>query len=175
MTLSELNKDDCAALGRLFDGDKQVIVELSDGYQALKAFLPPKERRALVLVDSSFDRSGEFARLTEGLVSGYKRFATGVYALWYPLIEPVAMHAFERGVLGTGIRKILQLELSVLPTRWTVSLRGCGLLVVNPPHGFEDEAKTLVEWLRPVLAEDDQDQPGTRDQSSVRVRWLVPE
>jgi 23S rRNA (adenine2030-N6)-methyltransferase len=175
MALSELNKDDCAALARLFDGDRQVIVELSDGYQALKAYLPPKERRGLVLVDSSFDRSGEFARLTEGLVSGHRRFATGVYALWYPLMEPVAMHAFDRGVLGTGIRKILQLELSVLPARWTVSLRGCGVLVVNPPHGFEVEAKALLEWLRPVLAEESQSQSGTRDQSSVRVRWLVPE
>jgi 23S rRNA (adenine2030-N6)-methyltransferase len=175
MALSELNKDDCAALARLFDGDRQVIVELSDGYQALKAFLPPKERRGLVLVDSSFDRSGEFARLTEGLVSGHRRFATGIYALWYPLMEPVAMHAFERGVIGTGIRKILQLELSVLPARWTVSLRGSGLLVVNPPHGFEVEAKALLEWLRPVLAEEGESQPGTKDQSSVRVRWLVPE
>ena len=173
MVLCELNKDDCAVLGRLFDGDRQVIVELSDGYQALKAFLPPKERRGLVLVDSSFDRSGEFARLTEGLVSGHRRFATGVYALWYPLMEPVAMHAFERGILGTGIRKILQLELSVLPTRWTVSLRGCGLLVVNSPHGFDVEAKSLLEWLRPVLAEDGESE--TKDQSSVRVRWLVPE
>ncbi len=173
MVLAELNKDDCAALARLFEGDRQVIVELSDGYQALKAFLPPKERRGLVLVDSSFDRSGEFARLTEGLVSGHKRFATGVYALWYPLMEPVAMHAFERGMLGTGIRKILQLELSVLPERCTVSLRGCGLLVVNPPHGFEVQAKALLDWLRPVLA--DQGEPGDRPQSSVRVRWLVPE
>jgi 23S rRNA (adenine2030-N6)-methyltransferase len=175
MVLSELNKDDCAALARLFDGDRQVVVERSDGYQALKAFLPPKERRGLVLVDSSFDRSGEFARLTEGLVFGYGRFATGVYALWYPLMEPVAMHAFERGVLGTGIRKVLQLELSVLPAAWTVSLRGCGLLVVNPPHGFEVEARKLLDWLRPVLAESDERQPGTRAQSSVRVRWLVPE
>ena len=175
MALSELGKDDCAALARLFDWDRQVVVERSDGYQAVKAFLPPKERRGLVLVDSSFDRSGEFARLTEGLVSGHRRFATGVYALWYPLMEPVAMHAFERGVLGTGIRKVLQLELSVLPAAWTVSLRGCGLLVVNPPHGFEVEAKALLEWLRPVLAEADQSQPDLRGGSGVRVRWLVPE
>ncbi|HYL17564.1 MAG TPA: 23S rRNA (adenine(2030)-N(6))-methyltransferase RlmJ, partial [Burkholderiales bacterium] len=73
------------------------------------------------------------------------------------------------------IRKILQLELSVLPERWTVSLRGCGLLVVNPPHGFEVEARALLDWLRPVLAEADQGEPRARPQSSVRVRWLVPE
>ena len=175
MALSELNQDDCAALGRLFHGDRQVVVERSDGYHALKAFLPPRERRGLILVDSSFDRSGEFARLTEGLVLGHGRFATGIYALWYPLMQPTAMHAFERGVVGTGIRKILQLELSVQPASWTVSLRGCGLLVINPPHGFLAEAKELLDWLRPVLAESDESQSGTLAQSSVRVRWLVPE
>lgn len=175
MILSELNKDDCSALGRLFAGDSQVIVELSDGYQALKAFLPPKQRRGLILVDSSFDRSEEFARLTTGLTSGYGRFATGVFALWYPLLEPVAMRAFERGVLATGIRKILQLELSVLPEHWSVSLRGCGMLVVNPPYGFEEESRMLLDWLRPVLTQEDQDRVGDASLSRVRVRWLAPE
>ncbi len=167
MLLSELNKDDFAALRDLFDGDPQAIVQHSDGYQALKASLPPKERRGLVLVDSSFDRAGEFARLTAGLVEGYQRFATGVYVLWYPLMEPAAMHAFERGVVATGIRKVLQLELSVLPDGWTVSLRGCGLLVVNPPFGFDLEAKPMLDWLRPVLSE--------AGEGGVRMRWLVPE
>jgi 23S rRNA (adenine2030-N6)-methyltransferase len=167
MVLSELNKDDCAALEDLFGGDRQVVVNHIDGYQALKAHLPPKERRGLVLVDSSFDRAGEFARLTAGFAEGYERFATGVYVLWYPLMEPAAMHAFERGVLATGIKKILQLELSILPEGWTVSLRGCGLLVVNPPFGFDIEAKPMLDWLRPVLSE--------AGEGGVRVRWLVPE
>jgi 23S rRNA (adenine2030-N6)-methyltransferase len=175
MALSELNRNDCAALASLFEGDRQVVVRHTDGYQALKALLPPKERRGLVLVDSSFDRSGEFARLTEALVSGYERFATGVYALWYPLMEPATMHGFERAILATGIRKILQLELAVLPEGWTISLRGCGLLVVNPPFGFEAEARPLLNWLRPVLSEAGESIPGTRSGRGVRVRWLVPE
>jgi 23S rRNA (adenine2030-N6)-methyltransferase len=175
MLLSELNKDDCAALEDLFRGERRTIVHHTDGYQALKACLPPKERRGLVLVDSSFDRSGEFARLIAGLVDGYQRFATGVYALWYPLMERAAMHAFERGILKTGIRKILQLELSLLPEGWTVSLRGCGLLVVNPPFGFDAEAKSILDWLRPLLSEADESLPRTRSETGVRVRWLVPE
>jgi 23S rRNA (adenine2030-N6)-methyltransferase len=165
--LTELGNDDCATLKELFEGDRHVLVHHIDGYQGLKAYLPPKERRGLVLVDSSFDRAGEFARLTEGLVEGHRRWATGVYALWYPLMEPSAMHAFERGVLATGIRKILQLELSVLPEGWTVSLRGCGLLVVNPPFGFDAEARPMLEWLRPVLSE--------AGEGGIRMRWLVPE
>ena len=147
----------------------------SDGYQALKALLPPRERRGLLLVDSSFDRSGEFARLTEALVSGHKRFATGVYVLWYPLMEPATMHGFERAILATGIRKVLQLELAVLPEGWTISLRGCGLLVVNPPFGFEAEARPLLDWLRPVLSQAGESLPRTRSGGGVHIRWLAPE
>ncbi len=165
MVLTELNKKDCEALATLFARDRQVTVELSDGYLALKALLPPKERRGLVFIDSSFDRAREFARLTQGFAGAYRKFATGVYALWYPLMEPMAMRAFERGVTATGIRKILQLEISVHPEEWTLSMRGCGLLVANPPFGFEDTARTIIEWLRPVLSRE----------GGQRVRWLATE
>jgi 23S rRNA (adenine2030-N6)-methyltransferase len=167
MTLIELNRKDCEALAVLFDRDPRVRVQLMDGYQGLRAFLPPKERRGLIFVDSSFDRSREFDRLTEGLVEAHRRFATGMYALWYPLMEPLAMRAFERGLVATGIRKLLQLEITVWPEDWTGSMRGCGMVVVNPPFGFDDTARGMLEWLCPVLA-----QEGAGGQ---RVRWLVGE
>ena len=166
IVLTELNKKDCAELGARFAADKQVRVHLGDGYQALKAHLPPRERRGLVLIDSSFDRAGEFRRLTDGFARAYRKFATGVYALWYPLMEPDAVSRFERDIAATGIRKILQLEISVLPPKWTASLRGCGLLVVNPPFGFEPKARVIVDWLWPILA---------RGAGNGRVRWLARE
>jgi 23S rRNA (adenine2030-N6)-methyltransferase len=138
-----------------------------DGYQALKAFLPPRERRGLVLVDSSFDRAHEFDRLLEGLQVGYKRWATGIFALWYPLMELNATRAFERAIAHTGIRRILKLELSVLPESWNQGLRGCGMLVVNPPFGLDDEARPLLDWLWKVLSE--------AQTGGSRVEWLVRE
>ena len=167
MVLTELNRDDCGQLGRLFASDRQVVVEHMDGYQALKAHLPPRERRGLVLVDSSFDRAQEFARLTQGLMTAHRRFATGLYALWYPLMAPAVMRGFARSVAGTGIRKILELELSILPENWSATLRGSGMLVVNPPFGFEDEAHALLAWLWRALSEE--------KQGRWRVDWLVPE
>jgi 23S rRNA (adenine2030-N6)-methyltransferase len=167
MVLIELNRKDCEELEALFRGDRQVIVRLMDGYQALRAFLPPKERRGLVFIDSSFDRAQEFKRLSEGLAEAHRRFATGVYGLWYPLIEPTAMRAFERGVVATGIRKILQLELSVMPDDWSGNMRGCGLLVVNPPFGFEEVARPILDWLWPVLSRQ-------RDGGHT-VKWLAGE
>src|SRR5258706_2956715 len=154
MVCVELNKKDCESLGGLFNGDRQTTVHLMDGYQSLKAFLPPKERRGLIFVDSSFDRAREFDRLTQGLVEAYRRFATGVYALWYPLIEPLAMRAFERGLIESGIGKILLLELVVLPEGISEGMRGCGMVVVNPPFGFEAEARAMLNWLRPALSRD---------------------
>ena len=167
LVLSELNQKDCASLATLFARDRQVTVHLMDGYQALKAFLPPPERRALVFVDSSFDRAQEFKRLTQGFTEAYRKFATGVYALWYPLMAPAVMQAFERRVEATGIRKILQLEISVHPREWTLTMRGCGLLVVNPPFGFEAAALAILAWLWPVLS-----RQGGGEQ---RVRWLATE
>ena len=86
---------------------------------SVKAFLPPTERRGLVLIDSSFDRAREFDRLTLALAEAHRRWATGIFALWYPLMEAHAVRAFERGVVATGIRKILKLEFSVLPQKWS--------------------------------------------------------
>ena len=167
MVLVELNKNDCQKLGALFAADRQTTVHLMDGYQALKAFLPPKERRGLIFIDSSFDRAREFDRLAHGLAEAHRRFATGVYALWYPLMEALAMRAFERQIMATGIRKILQLELSVRPEGHGAGMRGSGLLVVNPPFGFEDEARSMLTWLEPVLS--------AEGGGSRRIRWLAGE
>lgn len=167
LVLSELNQKDCASLATLFARDRQVTVHLMDGYHALKAFLPPPERRALVFVDSSFDRAEEFKRLTQGFAEAHRKFATGVYALWYPLMEPAVMQAFERRVAATGIRKILQLEISVHPREWMLTLRGCGLLVANPPFGFEAAARAILAWLWPVLSRE--------GKGEHRVKWLASE
>jgi 23S rRNA (adenine2030-N6)-methyltransferase len=167
LVLVELNRKDCESLATLFGGDRQTTVHLMDGYQSLKAFLPPKERRGLVFIDSSFDRAREFDRLVQGLVEAHRRFATGVYAVWYPLMEPLAMHAFERGLVETGIRKILQVELSVFPGGYGEGMRGCGMMVVNPPFGLESEARSMLKWLQPVLAHE--------EGGNQRVRWLAEE
>lgn len=167
MVLSELNKTDCAELALRFAAERNVAVLHMDGYEALKAHVPPKERRGLVFVDSSFDRAGEFQRVVRAIVSAHERWATGVYAIWYPLMEPHAMRAFERNVAETRIRKVLQLELSVRAEPWTQTLRGCGMLVVNPSFGFAEEAGPLLEWLWRALA--------PSGEGAHSVRWLMPE
>lgn len=164
MVLCELNERDKDALRQSFARERRAGVHLIDGFQAVKAFLPPRERRGLLLMDPSFDRKGEYARVAAALGESHRRFATGVMAFWYPMMEPAAVRGFEADVREGGVARILQLELWVHPTDWSASLRGCGLLVVNPPFGFEEEARALLPWLVEALAA-----PGSGGQ---RVRTL---
>jgi len=167
IALAELNGTDCAGLEAAVARARHVAVHRMDGYQALQAFLPPPERRGLVLVDSSFDRSGEFQRIVRALKDAYGRWPTGIFAVWYPLMEPAALRGFAREILKSGIRKVLRLEFSIHPAGWKLTLRGCGMLVVNPPWRFEAEARALLDWLWRALA--------VEGAGGVKVDWLAPE
>ncbi len=167
MVFTELNRKDCAELQALLERERNVAVQLMDGYQTLKAFLPPQERRGLVFIDSSFDRAREFTRIARALEEAHHRWATGAYAIWYPLMEPGAMRAFARDVEKTGIRKILRLELTVEREDRSVTVPGCGMLVVNPPWRFEDEARPLLRWLWSALS--------IEGAGGASVNWLAPE
>ena len=167
LVFSELNRSDCAELAGLAAHERHVAVHIMDGYQALKAFLPPAERRGLILIDSSFDRAREFPRLVRALAEAHSRWATGIYAVWYPLMDAETMASFERSLKRTKIRKILRLELSTLPPAPADTIPGSGMLVVNPPWHFDTEARALLDWLWRVLA--------VNGAGGSRVDWLVPE
>ena len=167
MALVELNKVDHEELQSVFEREKRVAVQLIDAYHALKAYVPPAERRGLVLIDSSFDRARELDRILKALKDAHSRWDTGMYAIWYPLLEPAAMRDFLASVARSGIRKVLRLELVVRERDESGIIPGCGMLVVNPPWNFEKEAKTMVEWLARKLVVSGKSQPV--------VEWLVPE
>jgi 23S rRNA (adenine2030-N6)-methyltransferase len=167
LVFSELNRTDCAALDAIVGRTRNASVHLLDGYQALTAFLPPQERRGLVLLDSSFDRPGEFKRIARALKNAHQRWPTGIYAAWYPLMAPGAMHGFARDMQRTGIRKILRLELRVRAAAAGEPIAGCGALVINPPWKFDREARVVLDWIQRALAQD--------GAGGAKVDWLVGE
>jgi 23S rRNA (adenine2030-N6)-methyltransferase len=167
MVLTELNKTDVEVLRAVFEKQRRVAVHCMDAYQGLKAFLPPQERRGLVLVDSSFDRSREFDRIVRAMKEAHERWATGMYAVWYPIMEVAPMRDFAASVTRSGIRKILRLELTVRERDESEFISGCGMLVVNPPWHFEEEARAILDYLRRVL--------GIEGAGRADVKWLVPE
>ncbi len=166
IALTELNKTDCADLHELFARDKRVNVQLMDGFHSLKAHLPPKERRGLVLIDASFDRAREFARIATALHEAHTRWATGTYAIWYPMMGAGVIRGFERAIEDAGIRNVLQFELSILPEDAS-TMPGSGMIIVNPPWKFDTEMRTLLRWMWSVL--------NVKSAGGVKVHWLVRE
>mgnify|MGYP000754142473 CR=1 FL=1 len=150
----ELHPEDCETLQSLFVGDYQVRVTELDGWLALGAHLPPKEKRGLVLVDPPFEIEGEYDRLVDGLVKAYKRFPGGTYCLWYPMKKGAPIAGFYEDLKATGIAKMLCAELTVKSDRETTGLNGSGLIVVNPPFTLKDELNVLLPTLKQLLAVD---------------------
>lgn len=167
MVLTELNRHDCEDLAREFSGDAQTTVRNEDGYQALKAFLPPAERRGLVLIDPSYELKDEYERLTTGLQEAWRRWPTGIYAIWYPILSRSLASRLHKAMAETGIHKILCAELTIQRDTVRTRLNGTGMLIVNPPWQLDEQLTTLLPWLWEHLA--------VEKQSGTRVEWLVPE
>lgn len=167
MALSELHPNEVKVLGEEFAGDKQVKIHHTDGYQALKALLPPPERRGLVLIDPAFELKDERRRLLDALKEGYRRWATGIFAVWYPVQDRAMADDFLRRLQRTGIRKVLVAEFSILDPDDSLRLNGSGMVIINPPWKLEEELRSQLPWLWETLAVD--------GQGTWRVEWLVEE
>ncbi|MEI6560228.1 MAG: 23S rRNA (adenine(2030)-N(6))-methyltransferase RlmJ [Rhodospirillaceae bacterium] len=166
LVLAEAHPEDARTLKREFAGDRQVHVHHRDGWAALTAFLPPTERRGLVLIDPPYEAADEAARLVAGLAAAHRRWPTGIFALWYPIKERAWVWRLHEALVATGIGRQLMVELTVLPEDDWRRLNGCGMIVINPPWQLDGALTGLLPWLHHALA------PGT---GGSRVAWLVPE
>lgn len=167
LVLTELHPADFALLKGVFAGDRQVAVHKQDAYQGLKAFLPPKQRRGLVLIDPPYELKDEYARVVAGLQTAHARWPTGVYAIWYPILSRSLVTRFHTAVAATGIRRILCAELRIGADTERSDFVGSGMLIVNPPWPLQDELAQPLDWLRRCL-----DAEGHGGQ---RLDWLIPE
>ncbi len=167
MILCELHSKEAEHLQSEFHGDRQVATHNIDGYQGLRAFLPPVEKRGLILIDPAFELKDERARLLEAIIQAHKRFATGVYAIWYPIQDRQAVDWFHRQLVRSGIRNILAAELRIFDEDLPLRLNGTGMAIINPPWRLDEELKTLGPWLWSVLSPE--------VQGGVRLDWWVAE
>jgi 23S rRNA (adenine2030-N6)-methyltransferase len=174
LVLCELQGEQVTALRRELAGDSRVSVCEEDGYAVLKALLPPAERRGLVLIDPPYERSDDRTRAVRALAQGHRRFATGVYLLWYPIKADAESAAMIEEIAALALPRTLLIELRVpaeeagrKPASRRAPLTGCGLAVVNPPWQLEAAMTEAMPWLARTLG-------GAAPATSV-VRWLVPE
>ena len=149
----ELHPEDAATLRRNLRNAPGVAVHERDGYEALRAFLPPPEKRGLILIDPPFEHPDEFATLAKNLLGAYAKFRTGVYAVWYPIKHRAPVRAFFETLQLGGVRDVIAAELLRRPALDPARLNGCGVLVINPPYGFAQAALPVLDALRGILGE----------------------
>ncbi len=143
----ELEPAAAAALARRLHGFRQAKAVAIDGWVALNAYIPPSERRGLVLLDPSYEAADEFPRLAAALVSAWRKWRTGIYMAWYPIKSRNGPDALAKAITRSGVEKALRLELTIGPITTDGPLAGCGLIVVNPPWRLAEEAELMLGAL----------------------------
>jgi 23S rRNA (adenine2030-N6)-methyltransferase len=163
----ELQSDEGGALQALFARDSRVGVHLRDGYAALSALLPPKEKRGLVLIDPPYEAQlAEFDHVIAGLRAALGRWPNGILALWYPIKLRRSLGSFLRRAAALPAKDIVLAELMVRPDDSPLRMNGSGMLIVNPPWQFDRELVATLPLLRDTLQQ---------DAGSWRLDWLKQE
>ena len=160
----ELQPEEARALGQLFARDPRVQVRAGDGYAAVKALVPPKERRGLVLIDPPYEaQEAEFPRILDALAEGLARWPTGMFAVWYPIKQRRSLLPFLRKAARLPIKSAFVAELLVRPDDSPLRLNGSGLLLLNAPYQLDAELAPVLPVLVRLLGEAG---------ASHRLEWL---
>lgn len=166
MVLTELHPSDYPLLEQEFHRDRQVSIYKEDGFTRLKASLPPRERRGLVLIDPPYELAKEYRDVVRAIAHSHQRWATGIYAIWYPVVNRCDIDDMLQGLQDLGIRKILQIELGVSPDTNERGMTASGMIVINPPWTLENQMQTILPFLQQAIA------PAT---GHYKLQWIVPE
>jgi 23S rRNA (adenine2030-N6)-methyltransferase len=164
--LYEQQADEATALRRLFNHRKGVSVHHGDGYAGLRSHLPPAQRRGLVLIDPAYEeQEREFDAIRAALRDSLQRWASGVYAIWYPIKRLAPVRRFHEDVVRLGARRVFAAELCLYPPDSRASLNGCGVLVINTPWQVDEKLEPALVALHGALDA----RPGT----PAGGQWLV--
>ena len=149
--LVEQQPAEAQALKQATQGRRAVAVLCGDGYAALKTYLPPRENRGLVLIDPPYEADTEFADAERALRLGLSRWPNGVFALWYPIKAGAQSQRLNASLQGSGLRKLLRVELTMRPAESPIGLNGSGLVIANPPWKLDVELRATLEELHAAL------------------------
>jgi 23S rRNA (adenine2030-N6)-methyltransferase len=162
----ELEPKAYALLAHHVARDRRIKTVAIDGWIALNAYVPPSERRGIVIVDPPFEEAQDFTRLAHGLEAAHRKWASGIYVLWYPIKGRQEPDALARRLKRSSVARILRAELAVGATPAQGPLGGCGLIIINPPWTLENELAAILPELVNAL--------GSRN-SNYRLDWIAGE
>jgi 23S rRNA (adenine2030-N6)-methyltransferase len=164
ITACELHPEDFDALRSVAPDDKRLQIHCRDGFEAMGAFLPPPEKRGLVLIDPPFEAANEFDVIVSRVTEAYRRWAGGVYMIWYPIKERPAIWRFHEALATSGIGKILCAEFIFEQEVRSDRLNGSGLIIINPPWKLDEQLNALFPALHKAM--------GTTH-AGTSVKWLM--
>lgn len=150
----ELNTEQYALLKQHMPGGSHIALHHQDGYLGMKAFLPLKQKRGLILIDPPFEATDEFQQIMQALKLAIQRFANGMYAIWYPIKHRPPIRAFHQAVQKLGLPNVLVAELLVRGEYDANTLNGCGMLLINPPWQLAETLQATLPWLTQLFAAD---------------------
>ena len=165
--LFELHSTEVGLLKTTMKQDKRIRIEHADGLKNSLALLPPIERRGLVLIDPSYEIKSDYTDVVKTLIQMHKRFATGTYALWYPVIERGRNQALEMAFKKSGIKNIQLFELGIHADNSGRGMNASGMIVINPPWNLATTMQTVLLWLADIF--------GENGAGNFRVETLVSE
>jgi len=166
--LHELHPADFQFLRDCMRDDKRIKVEHEDGFAGLQALLPPPDRRALVLLDPSYEVKSDYQHLIKQLLQAHKRFATGTYAIWYPVVLRQRIDEMELALKKSGIKNIQLMEFGLRADNPEYGMTASGMIVINPPWTLWGAMEETLPWLADNLG----DETG---EAFYRLEQLVPE
>lgn len=167
MHLCELHPNDFPILASLFPHKRKANVQKGDGFAAVKATLPPPQKRGFVLMDPPYEVKKDYQTVVDALCDGHKRFSSGTYAIWYPVLSRQQADSLINAVKHTGIRNILLVELLIRNANADKGMNGSGMIIVNPPWTLQVEAEQYLPTLTTLLGED--------GEAGFQVRCITPE
>jgi 23S rRNA (adenine2030-N6)-methyltransferase len=152
LELFELHHDDFKQLKKNIAGKHRIKLHATDGFKGAIGLLPALERRGLVLMDPSYEVKSDYREVVTTLASAHRRFQTGTFAIWYPVVERYRIDGMERAVKATGIRNVQCFELGIRPVDQP-GMSASGMLLVNPPWTLFATLEATLPYLAEVLGE----------------------
>ncbi|MDT8372271.1 MAG: 23S rRNA (adenine(2030)-N(6))-methyltransferase RlmJ [Gammaproteobacteria bacterium] len=152
--LYELHPKDAEMLVNNMGRIKRARIMHQDGFKGLLSLLPPVSRRAVVLIDPSYEVKTDYNHVVDVVIEAYNTFPTGIYALWYPVVDRNHIATMQRRLVKSGIKKIVQFELGVTQDQFGTGMTASGMIVINPPWILHDKMATLLPKLKSVLGRD---------------------
>lgn len=165
--LCELHSTEITLLTKRFKGVRGVDVIHADGLKHGLGLLPPSQHRGLVMIDPSYEIKQDYRLVVETLTAMSKRFASGTYALWYPVVERDRINRLEKALIATGIKNIQLFELGIRADSSELGMTASGMIVINPPFTLAAEMERALPYLSNLL--------GENNAGSYRVKTLVHE